>query len=126
FAVPGGPLDPRARGGNELIRQGAHLTESAADVLTALPAQIGPRQRRLPGFRQDTPVWNGPQDDQAALAQARAAVPALLGPEGMDVDELARRCQLSMAAMQAVILELELGGMVESLPGGRVTPPQDY
>ena len=37
FAVPGSPLDPRARGANDLIRQGAHLTETAADVLDNLP-----------------------------------------------------------------------------------------
>ncbi len=37
FAVPGSPLDPRCRGSNDLIRQGAHLTETAADVLDNLP-----------------------------------------------------------------------------------------
>ena len=37
FAVPGSPLDPRARGSNDLIRQGAHLTETASDVLDNLP-----------------------------------------------------------------------------------------
>ncbi len=37
FAVPGSPLDPRSRGSNDLIRQGAFLTESAADVLANLP-----------------------------------------------------------------------------------------
>lgn len=126
FAVPGAPLDPRAKGGNELIRQGAHLTESAADVLAALPGAIGPRQRRLPGFRDAAPDWDAPpKDSPAALAQARTAVPSLLGVGGMDVDELARRCQLSMAAMQAVLLELELGGLVESHHSGRVLLKQD-
>jgi hypothetical protein len=37
FAVPGHPHDPRSRGANDLIRQGAHLTESAEDVLRFLP-----------------------------------------------------------------------------------------
>ena len=37
FAVPGSPLDPRCRGSNGLIRDGAHLTETAADVLDNLP-----------------------------------------------------------------------------------------
>ena len=37
FAVPGSPLDPRSRGANDLIRQGAHLTETAQDVLDNLP-----------------------------------------------------------------------------------------
>ena len=37
FAVPGSPLDPRCRGSNDLLRQGANLTETAADVLANLP-----------------------------------------------------------------------------------------
>ena len=39
FAVPGSPLDERCRGCNDLIRQGAHLTETVEDVL-ALPRQL--------------------------------------------------------------------------------------
>ena len=39
--MPGSPLDPRCRGSNDLIRQGAHLAESAADVLAQLPDQPG-------------------------------------------------------------------------------------
>ena len=42
FAVPGIPLDPRCRGSNDLIRQGAHLVERAEDVLAA-PARSAPR-----------------------------------------------------------------------------------
>src|SRR5205823_2001430 len=37
FAMPGSPLDPRCHGSNDLIRQGAHLTESAIGVLENLP-----------------------------------------------------------------------------------------
>jgi len=125
FAVPGAPLDPRSKGGNELIRQGAHLTETAADVLAALPAAIGPRTKTLAGFREGVGPWAGPPDSEVAIAAARSNAPGFLGPDGVDVDELARRCQLSMAAMQAVILELELGGLVTSHHSGRVMPPQD-
>jgi DNA processing protein len=38
----------------------------------------------------------------------------------VQVDEIARRCQLSMAAVSAVLLELELAGRVETLSGNRV------
>ena len=41
FAVPGSPLDPRARGANRLIREGATLTESAEDVLAQLRPILG-------------------------------------------------------------------------------------
>ena len=36
MAVPGSPLDPRHRGTNQLLRDGAHLVETAADVLAVL------------------------------------------------------------------------------------------
>ena len=48
FAVPGSPLDPRARGSNDLIRQGAHLTETASDVLDNLPDHRSPKHRQTP------------------------------------------------------------------------------
>src|SRR4029078_6940078 len=41
FAVPGSPLDPRAKGANRLIKDGAALTEGAEDVLAALPPFLG-------------------------------------------------------------------------------------
>ena len=49
FAVPGSPLDPRCHGSNDLIRQGAHLTETAADVLENLPDH--PSREGLAGIR---------------------------------------------------------------------------
>jgi len=41
------------------------------------------------------------------------------------VDEIARRCQLSNAAVLAVLLELELGGQVQNLAGHRVVRHAD-
>ena len=41
FAVPGSPLDPRARGTNRLIRDGATLTEGAEDILAVLRPMLG-------------------------------------------------------------------------------------
>ena len=134
FGVPGSPLDPRSQGANDLIRQGAHLTESAADVLANLPAhpasqglgrdpmfQHGPS----PGFAEPAPAWVDPAEDARELARARLAIPPLLSADPVGVDEIARRCQLSGAAVTAVILELELAGRVETLAGNRVARPAD-
>jgi DNA processing protein len=44
----------------------------------------------------------------------------LLGNSPTAVDDIVRRCQFSAAAVAAVLLELELAGRVETLPGGRV------
>jgi DNA processing protein len=127
FAVPGSPLDPRAKGANDLIRQGAHLTETAADVLANLPDHPGRAglnrdplfQHGPAGFTEPPVFWDGGAD-RAEVAKARRLVPGLLGGDPVSVDEIARRCQLSTAAVTAVLLELELGGRVETLPGNRV------
>ena len=126
FAVPGSPLDPRCRGSNDLIRQGAHLTETIADVLDNLPELPGrgPLDRALPAARGDgfrePPDWSEPAEPASALHKARELVIEMLGPSPTSVDDLVRRCQFSAPAILTVLLELELAGRVETLPGNRV------
>ncbi len=130
FAVPGSPLDPRSRGANDLIRQGAVLVETAADVLANLPADL--EATAAPLFaRQDAP--DGPlgfaeppsadvdfMDSALDRAALHAQVLDLVGPSPTPVDAVVRRCQFSAPAVMAALLELELAGRVETLPGGRV------
>ena len=126
FAVPGSPLDPRCRGSNDLLRQGANLTETAADVLANLPDH--PSRQGLgrdplfrhanSGFAEKTQVF-APVPD-AEVAEGRKTILPLIGADPVMVDEIARHCQLSTAAITAVLLELELAGKVETLPGNRV------
>jgi DNA processing protein len=122
FAVPGSPLDPRARGANDLIRQGAVLTETAEDVLANLPMAPGePIFTR--GVREPEPVFpTGPLilPMQSDVASARSEVLGLLTASPTPVDDLVRRCQFCPSAVMAVLLELELAGRVETLPGSRV------
>lgn len=119
FAVPGSPLDPRYRGTNGLIRQGAVLTETASDILDALSAMTGPplAEPESPDF--GAPV--APEPDPAELAAARAEVTEKLSPVPVTVDELLRECQLSPALVLTVLLELELAGRLERSPGNRVS-----
>jgi len=120
FAVPGSPLDPRARGGNHLIRQGATLTETVDDVLRVLePMRAAPEsayQGRAPFLTDSAPAT-------AAFASETAhdRVIAALGPSPVAVDEIIRSCQLSPAAVAAVLLDLELAGRLERHPGHRVS-----
>ena len=127
FAVPGSPLDPRCRGSNGLIRDGAHLVETAADVLDHLPDD--PRREglgRVPMFRRnnaagfDEPAadWIAP-DPATDFVALQVRLLELMGPSPTSVDDLVRRCQFSAAAVQSVLLELELAGRVEMLPGNR-------
>jgi DNA processing protein len=119
FAVPGSPLDPRCRGSNNLIREGATLTESAADMLAALAAMAGPAQGPLADrVLSDHPIDKSSFSDDES---ARLEVEGLLGPEPVAVDELVRQCQLSAPSVRAALLELELAGRLERHPGNRVS-----
>jgi DNA processing protein len=118
FAVPGSPLDPRARGCNHLIRQGATLVESAEDVLETLagPLRTPFRERKHDEYAGALPGL----PPEGEVDAARRAVEELLGPTPVVVDELVRQCQLSAAIVGTVLLELELAGRVERHPGGRM------
>ena len=119
FAVPGSPLDPRARGCNALLRESAHLTESAEDVLTVFDGMFRPTvdKAQPPETAPDT----GFPADEQSLEPARAAVLELLAVSPVMVDELIRRCQLSPAVVNSVLLELELAGRLQRHPGNRVS-----
>jgi DNA processing protein len=114
FAVPGSPLDPRCRGSNDLIRAGAQLVESAADVLRNLPDLRKPAPPRAVAEPQAAY-----QPPPAELDRARRVVLEHLGHDPTAIDDLVRHCQLSAASVVTALLELELGGRAEVLPGNR-------
>ena len=127
---PGHPLDPRAEGTNKLLKGGATIATSAADVLEALMPQMG---RAWPGVEE--PVALLPNDDlpdeetsalstivdTASLEMAEPASPeathaailAALGAAPISIDALARATGMPMRALQGVLLELTLSDRVE-------------
>jgi DNA processing protein len=113
FAVPGSPLDPRAAGTNDLIRQGATLITSADDVVQAIAPIM------------DRPTRASEPDDEIPLAQPdpgdRARVVGLLGPTPILLDDLIRLADASPAIVRTVLLELELAGRLERHGGGLVS-----
>jgi DNA processing protein len=120
FAVPGSPLDPRAKGANRLIRDGATLTEGAEDVLAVLRPILGHAFREPPERSASAP----PIDEIAVEREAdrvRALVEEKLGPAPVEVDELIRQCAAPPAAVLTVLLELELAGRLQRHPGNRVS-----
>ncbi len=129
FAVPGSPLDPRCRGTNDLIRQGAHITESAEDVLANLPDD--PRRTGLArdplfardladGFAEEMELWDEPPDPDFDLKLAQTKLLALLSPSPTELDELVRRAGLPAPQVMAALMNLELALEVEFTPGNRV------
>lgn len=123
FAVPGSPMDPRCQGTNTLIREGATLVQSAADVLQALSPQLG-----LPLGEPDSQALFRPaaaRPLESELDRARPLVLEALGSAPLPVDEVIRGCQLSAPVVLTVILELELAGRVERHPGNQIALLQD-
>ncbi|HRO33571.1 MAG TPA: DNA-processing protein DprA [Brevundimonas sp.] len=110
FAVPGSPLDPRSRGPNELIRNGAILCEGLEDVERAFSTL---RTLREPAV--DDPFRDAPSEIEPQLLDR---VAALLSPTPTPRDELARALNLPVAVVAAALLELDLSGRATLLPGG--------
>ncbi|MDH3790533.1 MAG: DNA-processing protein DprA, partial [Rhodospirillales bacterium] len=117
FAVPGSPLDPRARGCNDLLRQGAGLVESADDVVQALDGMIKPLEAapKPSEFLAEM----APAASETEVSSGRRSIEELLSPAPVAVDELVRQCHLSPAVVNTVLLELELAGRAERHPGNR-------
>jgi DNA processing protein len=120
FAVPGSPLDPRARGGNDLIRQGAALVETADDVLPVLAGMVPQQPEGAHAVAESEFAWTSAPEVVQSASTLLETVVGLLSATPTAVDDLMRRCQLSSSAVAAALLELELAGRVESLPGGRI------
>ena len=115
MAVPGSPLDPRAQGCNQLIREGATLIQSAEDVLEAI------RPSRIRPFRQPERDYGTGEVPAEAGDEARVTIADLLCGTPVPVDELIRQSGLAPAVVQTVLLELELAGRLERHAGGRVS-----
>jgi DNA processing protein len=106
FAIPGSIHASLAKGCHALIKEGAKLVESAADVLGEL--------RMSPLALAATAAPASPP----RASRAGQAVLAAMAHEPVDPDTLARRCASAPGQLSLVLLELELAGQVERLPGG--------
>lgn len=119
YALPGSPLDPRARGTNDLIRKGAALVETPEELIRLLRETPAPSLDTPPeqDFRP-APVQDAPED---ALIAARKALTHALSPTPVSMDELLEDLGVSPAVLATVLLEMELAGLIERHAGGRVS-----
>ena len=119
FAVPGHPMDPRAKGPNKLIRDGAALVEGADDVLEALKTTL-----KTPLSDPTRDLFDGlPEDPQEIenIDKSRKIVHQLLGPAPAPIDDILRQSALTPATLLTVLLELELAGLATRHPGNRIS-----
>ncbi|MEP2104023.1 MAG: DNA-processing protein DprA [Parasphingorhabdus sp.] len=127
MAVPGSPLDPRSRGCNGLIREGAILIQSAEDVLELIShfddhAAGADIRYDLFDTSQDSSALRETQADDIDDA-ARQFLTDLLSITPVSIDELVRQSGLSAASVQMILLELELAGRLTRHAGARVSLP---
>jgi DNA processing protein len=113
FAVPGSPLDPRAEGTNNLLRQGATLVTDVADITSVLEPILG-RPIDLPIPEPELP---GPD---TSLGDPPARIIGLLGPTPVSLDDLIRLSGSPPALVRMTLLELEVAGRVSRSDGGLV------
>jgi DNA processing protein len=100
FAIPGSIHTPQAKGCHALIKQGAKLVESAQDILEELG------QITAPNAPQNAPETPHPLFEH-------------LGEDPIDIDTLSQRSGLTVAALSAMLLTLEMEGRISSLAGGQ-------
>lgn len=115
MAVPGPPLDPRAQGCNQLIRDGATLIQTAADVMesiTHLNGKVASPSRSF-DHQATAPVEAEPD--------IRLRIEELLGPSPVPVDEIVRLSGAQPGAVQLVLLELDLAGRLDRHAGNKVS-----
>jgi DNA processing protein len=109
LAIPGSIHNPLARGCHRLIRQGAKLVETAADILEEVAPQFP-----APAAPEETPAGNAPAPDPEYQRLLEA-----LGFDPENIDTLAERTGLTAEALSSMLLILELQGRVSTFPGGR-------
>lgn len=117
YAIPGHPYDPRAAGPNKLIQDGATLVQTSADILDNIHRFSGGR----PALADvDQGPWSGPDLSETESEKLRDTILQNLSTTPVMVDELVRNCHVTIPAVQMILLELELAGRVQRLPGNRI------
>ena len=118
MAIPGSPLEPRSQGCNQLIRDGAVLVQSAADVIELIEGFAGsPRS----SFREAAADYAFIDDTAVGFGDAPANIAGMLTRAPVAVDELIRQSGEAPAAVHLALLELELAGRLVRHVGAKVS-----
>jgi DNA processing protein len=125
MAAPGSPLDPRTKGCNRLIRQGAALIENADDVIKLLEQVRSPAVFESKHEYLDDP--NQSADHEPSMVNAKASLLKLMSSTPTPRDEIIRLSGLPVSVAVATLLELELIGTIDVEPDGRISYlPESY
>ena len=105
FAIPGSIHAPQSKGCHALIKQGAKLVETAQDILEELGELLSATKRDM-------------IEISASMNDSDSMLLDHIGFDPVDVDTLRARCGLTVAELSAMLLALELEGLISTLPGG--------
>jgi DNA processing protein len=119
MAAPGSPLDPRTKGCNRLIRQGAHLIESADDVISVLESLRSLDLEEPSSSYQSAPF--DPSRAEAEIEKAKILIRGLLSPTPTPRDDIIRASGMPLPIVTAALLEIELNGDAIIEPDGRIS-----
>ncbi|MAZ76204.1 MAG: DNA-protecting protein DprA [Micavibrio sp.] len=121
YAVPGYPADPRAEGPNKLIQDGAILVQRAEDILSSLQNFSGGTTLKDSATQTPSNLYAPANDIETEPTQnTREIILQNLSQMPVSVDELINACHLTIPEVQMTLLELELAGRLQRLPGNRV------
>ncbi len=106
FAIPGALNNPNSKGTNRLLKEGAQLVTETTDILQMLwPSRSSSEQRKIE------------EDFTMTLGEPARSVFETLGLNPLHSDEIARKCGLTPMELSVILLDLELQGRVQALPG---------
>ncbi len=118
FSMPGHPLDSRAYGTNDLIRNGATLVQTADDILVDILPLV---ERPLSENNDEYSSEQVPMMANEVTDKLRKHIISLLGPTPTQIDHLIRYSECSVSEVHGVLLELELAGRLERYSGQMVS-----
>ena len=117
YAVPGFPGDPRSAGPNKLLKDGAILLQTADDILDQIAhPQIIPKLL----FDGITEQEEFSENDEIEEKIDQEKIISMLSHVPTPIDEIVRACHVSISGVQSVLLDLEIAGRLQRLPGNRV------
>ena len=118
LAIPGSPLDPRAKGCNNLLRDGAVLVQDSRDILDSIS------QKTLSAPPPKMPLFDAPDNescDQNEVEKAKQELLNLLNYDASLIDEVIVQCHFPIPVISMALFELELAGQVMRHYGNRVS-----
>jgi DNA processing protein len=120
FAIPGNPMDPRSRGTNALIRQGAVLVQNTEDILEEYQ-----KHRYLPlgeeedGYNEEGEIFETISDD--VIDQARQEIWKALNQVPITLEDLCNVLHIPIGVTRIAVIEMDVAGFIDWHPGGKVS-----